>query len=292
MRILKPLLLLLLVWSQIARAEPLVLAQVSDRPSKDFEQLRPMVEYAAARLAPLGITSGEVRLYDSAEQLASALQAGDVDWITETPFTAARLMHEAGARPLLRKWKGGQHQYQTLIYTRSDSPIRSVLDLTDRRIAFEHPESFSSYFVPRRILLRSGLQLTGLKDLHQPPPPGNTGYLFSRNEKNNALWVHKGLVDAGALNSGDWENRERVPVAIRRDLRIIYRSETYPRALELVSSELDDNVVAALRELLLAMPASGASEVLASYENSTGFEPLQPGDIELLSDIYDSSRRW
>ncbi|MFC6670448.1 phosphate/phosphite/phosphonate ABC transporter substrate-binding protein [Marinobacterium aestuariivivens] len=293
MRLFKQLLLImLLVASPLGQAKPLVLGQISDRPGKDLDELRPMVDYAAAHLTSLGISSGEVRLFDSAEALIAAMQAGEVDWVTETPYTAARLVREAGARPLLRKWKRGQQYYQTLIYTHADSAIREIGDLAGKRIAFEHPESFSSYFVPRLILEQAGLQLTALETIGQAPDTDRVGYLFSRNEKNNALWVHKSLVSAGALNNSDWENPKRVPDALRQDLRIIYRSVQYPRAMELVSPGLALELADGLRKLLLGMAGSGATDILARYEHTTGFAPLQPGDLQLLHDIYENSRSW
>lgn len=38
----------------LASAKPLVLAQISDRPKKDFHQLRPMAEHVVQALAPFG----------------------------------------------------------------------------------------------------------------------------------------------------------------------------------------------------------------------------------------------
>jgi phosphonate transport system substrate-binding protein len=286
-----PLLICLLLGA-VAQARPLVLAQVSDRATKDYEELRPMVQHVAAGLSDFGITSGEVRLYPTAEALVNALRNAEVDWVTETPFTAARLVHEARARPLLRKWKRGQREYRSIIYTRADSPVRTLDDLVGQSIAFEHADSFSSYFLPRSLLEQGGFTLRRLENLEQRPAPGQIGYLFSRNEKNNALWVHKSLTVAGALNGNDWNNPQRVPEALRSQLRIIHRSAAYPRALELTSASLEPALAEALRALLLDMTPDNAPELLQRYEQTTGFGPVQAQDIALLSDIYRRSRAW
>jgi phosphonate transport system substrate-binding protein len=286
-----PLLLGLLL-SVPAQSRVLVLGQVSERPDKDYAQLRPMVEHAAAQLSGLGVSSGEVRLYAEAEDLVTAMRRGEVDWVTETAFTAARLVHEAGARPLLRKWKRGQRDYQSIIYTRADSPVRNLHDLVGQTIAFEHVDSFSSYFLPRRLLEQQGLQLRPLENVQQTAEPGLVSYIFSRTEQNNALWVHKGLSVAGSLNNNDWDNPARVPLGLRADLRIIYRSASYPRALELVSAGLEPALALALQDLLLGMVPETFPELLARYEQTTGFEPILPDDMQLLTDIYESSRAW
>ncbi|MCP8686337.1 phosphate/phosphite/phosphonate ABC transporter substrate-binding protein [Marinobacterium sedimentorum] len=286
------LLMLGLVLFSAVEARVLVLGQVSDRPSKDYEQLRPMADYAAQQLAPLGISSAEVRLFPQAADLVAAMRRGEVDWVTETPFTAARLVHEADARLLLRKWKRGQREYQSIIYTRLDSPVRSLDDLVGQTITFEHADSFSSYYLPRRLLEQRGMILSPMKDLQQPSVAGRVSYMFSRNERNNALWVHKSLIVAGALSSSDWDDSARVPPALRDELRIIFRSPSYPRALELVSAGLAPELVAALRDLLLRMTPANAPELMAAYEKTTGFEPILPDDLPLLNDIYRSSRAW
>jgi phosphonate transport system substrate-binding protein len=281
-----------LVLFSAVEARVLVLGQVSDRPGKDYEQLRPMADYAAQQLAPLGISSAEVRLFPQAADLVAAMRRGEVDWVTETPFTAARLVHEAGARLLLRKWKRGQREYQSIIYTRLGSSVRSLDDLVGQTITFEHADSFSSYYLPRRLLEQRGMVLSPMKDLQQLPVPGRVSYMFSRNERNNALWVHKSLIVAGALSSSDWNDPARVPPALRDELRIIFRSPSYPRALELVSAGLAPELVAALRDLLLHMTPANAPELMAAYEKTTGFEPILPDDLSLLNDIYRSSRAW
>lgn len=275
-----------------AYAETLVIAQLSDRPKKDFKELRPMVQHIAARLSAVGITDGTVKLYSDIEELTQAVKSGEVHWVTETPYTAAVLVHEANAVPMLSKWKSGQRQYQTLIYTHRDSGLYSVQDLQGKRIAFEHSQSFSSYYLPRLLLEQQGLTLTEMPGLKAKTADGAINYLFSRNEKNNLLWVHKQLVEAGALNDGDWNNTSRVPAALKADLRIIYRSEPVPRALELISPKVRPEVAQALKDILLNMTPETDGDLLARYEKTTGFEIPPPQLPQMLKEIYTTSQRW
>lgn len=281
----------LLISSHLA-AETLVLAQLSDRPKKDFKQLRPMAKYVAKQLAHVGITRAEVRLFSELDELVDAVKRGEVHWVTETPYSAAVLVHEAQAIPLLMKWKSRQQRYQTLIYTHKDSGLKSLEDLVGKRIAFEHNNSFSSYYLPRLILERDDLSLHPIDGPGSATDAKRVNYLFSRNEKNNLLWVHKRLVEAGALNDGDWQNPGRVPDALKNDLRIIYRSAPYPRALELVSPTFSAERAAALKSLLLSMTPDSHGKLLSRYEKTGGFEALNDGVPSLLAEIYHNSRNW
>ncbi|MBE9395683.1 phosphate/phosphite/phosphonate ABC transporter substrate-binding protein [Pontibacterium sp. N1Y112] len=292
-RLLSPALIgLALIYTSPAIADTLVLAQLSDRPKKDFKQLRPMAKYVASQLQSLGITRGEVRLFSELDELTEAVKNGEVHWVTETPYTASVLVHEGDAIPLVMKWKSRQKRYQTLIYTHKDSQLTSLGDLLGKRIAFEHNNSFSSYYLPRLLLHKQGISATKIEGFNAPRASDKINYLFSRNEKNNLLWVHKGLVEAGALNDGDWENKGRVPEELKSELRIIYRSEPYPRALELVSSKLSEERATALKKLLLSMTQESHGKLLSRYEKTDGFEVLTPEVPQLLEDIYATSRTW
>lgn len=273
-------------------ADTLVLAQLSDRPKKDFKQLSPMAKFVASELKSVGITRGEVRLFSELDELTDAVKNGDVHWVTETPYSASVLVHEGGAIPLVMKWKSRQKRYQTLIYTHKNSKLKHLGDLVGKRIAFEHGNSFSSYYLPRLIFNKQGFTVKQIDEVKAPLSADKINYLFSRNEKNNLLWVHKGLVEAGALNDGDWENPDRVPDALKSQLRIIYRSEPYPRALELVSPKLSVERAQALKVLLLSMSMESHGKLLSRYEKTDGFEPLTADVPALLNEIYTTSRTW
>ncbi len=269
----------------LASAKPLVLAQIGDRPKKDFRQLRPMAENVVQALAPFGYDRAEIKLYPDFAHLKEAIRNGQVHWITETPLTAARLVQQQLATPITRKWKRNQRAYQSLIYVRADSPIQSLEDLTGRVIAFEHSDSFSSYFLPLSALHKAGLTTTLLDNPQGSPDDGTVGYAFSRNERNNLLWVDKGIADAGALNDGDWTTPGRLPAALLQKMRIIHRSATYPRAFELTTSNLEPEARQALQRTLLALDPKQDRDLLQHYEQSTRLTPIKAEDLYLLQSL-------
>lgn len=281
-----------LLFSTVTIAQTLVLAQVTERPKKDFKELRPMVTYMAEQLSSVGITKGEVRLFSDVEELIKAVKEGKVHWITETSYTAARLIHEANAKLIVAKWKKGQKNYSSIIYTSAKSDIKDVSQLAGKTIAFENPESFSSYFIPRLYLESQGLSLEYQSNVRMSPNPLSVGYVFSNNEKNNVLWVDKHLVAAGVVNDGDWSNEQRVPLSIKQDLRVLYQSKPYPRAFEIVGPGLDSKIAEALRIKLLAMNDGADKDILFRYEKSTGFSPITPANYQQLSDVYQRSLQW
>lgn len=281
----------LIATSQI-NAETLVIAQLSDRPKRDYKHLRPMLDLVVEQLRPYGIDRGEVILFKQREALINALKAGEVDWVTETLYSSALLVHEGGAEPLLQKWKTGQKEYRMLLFTRADSDIHSLEGLLGKTLSFEHMNSFSSYFLPRVILEEHGLKLHSLSSLREARQSDSVNFLFSRNEKNNVLWVHKGLVDVGVINDGDWFDSGRVPAHLRSELRVLHRSKPYPRALELVGPKVSANLKQALKRILLRMEANGHGDALMRYEGTTHFTEVESDLRSTLADIYQRSLLW
>lgn len=279
-----------LLTSMSLPAKTLVLAQISDRPKKDYRQLRPMAEYIQSLMAAQGYDHADVELYPDIESLMNAVRQGRVHWVSETALTSAQLVQAGLAKPIAMKWKRGQSQYRSLIYVRKDSPVQSLQDLQGRSIAFEHRNSFSSYYLPAMALLQAGLSLQQLEAPDALIPSEKVGYLFSRNERNNLLWVQKGIVSAGTLNDGDWTQPDRLPSAPKEEMRIIYRSAEYPRAFELASSALPEADRAALQQALLSLTPEQHARILARYEQTERLTPvteehqrlLQQLDLELL----------
>jgi len=272
--------LVLLLWLALvapARADGgvLVLGRISDDPASHYNQLKPLLDYVVPRMADVGIREGRVLMARDAQQMQSYMRRGRVDWVTETAATAMNLAERSGAQPLLMTERDGVSSYRTLFFVRADSPVRELADLRGRSIAFQNPLSTSSYYVPATELLDAGLRLEVLLSPMDRPAPDSVGYVFGRSELNVSAWVHKGLVDAGAMSNLDWVNPQRVPPSYRRDFRIVRETPSFPRAVEMVRGDLDPRVRERLREVLLgAAEDPDAREALLRFFMTTRFVPI------------------
>ncbi|MEJ7746724.1 MAG: PhnD/SsuA/transferrin family substrate-binding protein, partial [Luteimonas sp.] len=229
----------------------LVFGRISDDPKAHYEQLKPLLDYIVPRMANVGIREGRVLMAKDVQQMASYLRRGRVDWVTETAGTGLLLQHRAKARILLLTERDGVSQYNTVFFARRDGQVAALDGMLGHSIAFQNPASTSAYFLPASELVERGMPLDILLSPMERPHAESVGYLFARSELNIATWVHKRLVDVGVMSNLDWNNPQRVPTSYRRDLKIIYESPHYPRALEMVRGDLDSKVEARLREVLL-----------------------------------------
>ncbi len=266
----------------------LVIGKVSDNPKKHYSYLRPMADYVAARMGDLGITEAGVLMAPSNDVMVRYLKEGRVDWVTETPFSSIIFREEAGAELLLCKWKKGVSRYRTVFFTRNDSDIHSIEDLRGRTIAFEDPGSSSAYFIPASELIEAGLKLVPLDSPRDRPPTDAVGYIFTHEEINSSIWVHRGIADAAAFNNLDWSKEGHMPGPLREELRIFHESASFPRALELVRGDLEPEIRERLREILLgAHEDPDAATALEAYQRTTRFNEI---DAHVQTELREVDR--
>ena len=175
-----------------AGAAEIVIGKVSSNPKKHHSRLKPIADYVAAKMTDLGITGAKVLMAKDNAQMVRYLRQGRVDWVTETAFATVIYQDAQVAEPLVRKWKKGVPEYHTVFVTRRDSDIRSFDDLAGRTIAFEDPGSTSAFLVPYATLKEQGMSLVELASPREKAPEGKVGYVFSHEEINTSIWVHKG----------------------------------------------------------------------------------------------------
>ena len=266
----------------------LVLGRISDNPRAHYEQLKPLLDYVVPRMRDVGITEGRILMARDAQQMASYLRRGRVDWVTETAGTAMQLQEAAGAQPLLLTERNGVNRYHTVFFARRDSGIDSLAELRGRSIAFQNPASTSAYFVPATEILKLGLPMEILLSPMDRPPSGSVGYLFARSELNIATWVDKRLVDAGVMSNLDWDNPRHMPPAYRRAMEIIHQTDDYPRAVEMVRGALDERVRDRLRQVLVeAAEDPDAREPLLRFFKTTRFLPIDQHDRKALDALRE-----
>ncbi len=293
LRIIPFLFLLLAVaggaWADVRDPSTLVIGKVSHNPKKHYRHLKPIAEYVAERMADLGIRRVKVLMARDNRQMLKYLRQGRVDWVTETVMSAAVFKREAGAEILLRKWKKDASEYYSIFFVRKDSGIEGLDDLAGRTIALEDPGSTSAFFVPVKTLLDRGLTLVELNSPRDASPAGKVGYTLVRDEINISTLVHKGLVDAGAFNNIDWNKEDHLPHMFQRDMRIIHRSASLPRAVELVRAGLEPVVKARLEALLLqAHEDPTAQAALRAYQQTARFDTLSSAELETIDGLYDT----
>jgi phosphonate transport system substrate-binding protein len=253
----------------------LVIGEINLFPQKQYFMMKPIADYVARNMKDLGITGADILIAKSNEQMVQYLKEGKVDWLSETVFSSLVLEKNAGAEIILRRWKKNVPEYYTLFFVWKDSGITSLKDLRGKIVAFEEPSSTTACFVPSTELLKRDLKIQQLESTSEKPFPDRVGYVFARKEINISSWVYKGLTDAGAFNNLDWNNERKMPLAFKKNLKIIYRSKPLPRAAVLVRKDLSPVIKNRLKEILLNMHKDPkAVKILQAYQETKKFDAI------------------
>jgi len=268
------------------RRSRLVLCRVSENPKKHIKDLQPMVDYAASQMADVGITQGQVLLARDNRQLINYLRQGRVDWVTETPFSAALFTAKGETEIMLLRMKKGVSHYHTVFFARKDSGIKKLEDLKNRKIALEDSGSTSGFFMPVSMMLQGGLSVTELINPRESVPAGMTAFVFASEEMNISNMVYRRLTDAGAMSNLDWQESDRVQNKMKEELEIFLESKEMPRSLELVRAGLDTSISNRLKQVLLQAHENAAGQAaLEKYKGTSQFLELNAEDRRQMENI-------
>ncbi|MDX1755699.1 MAG: phosphate/phosphite/phosphonate ABC transporter substrate-binding protein [Marinobacter sp.] len=274
------------------REQTLVIGRVASDPAKSVPPLADIACYLARQMQAQGISRCQVLLADNNTTMAHWLRDGTVDLVTESPFSATYLKEASDAVPVAIGWRGGVKLYHSVVFVHKDSGLSSLQDLVGETIAFEDAGSTSAYFLPAASLRLNGHRLSPLASVRQSPKPAFTNYVFSLDEANSTAWVHKRLVSAAALSNLDWEDEGIVPPAMKRDLRIIFRTDNVPRSVELVTAQRNDQFRQHLQDALLnAHRDPEGREIIQRFKDLTRFTAIDREAEKMLTDVAELMRR-
>jgi phosphonate transport system substrate-binding protein len=272
-----------LLWliPQVTWAGAITLGSISLEPAAEVKKFWPLAHYLAQQLQPEGIDHGRVEVADSIRQMATFVREGKVDLYLDSPFPVLAVSRLSGSRLLLRRWKKGVADYQTVMFARQDSGISRVEDLQGKMIAFEEPFSSTGYFLPKLVLMQAGLQVVPKREAADPVGREEVGYVFSGTDESTMVWVLRGIVAAGAMD------HHRLPIEAKgslRSLKIIYETVAIPRHIVSARADLPPPLVARIHDILRHMDQSEEGKAaLQAFEGTTKFDDIPEHALALLS---------
>ena len=258
---------------------------VSLGPAQEYGLFRPFASYVASQLGAVGIGKARVVVVDSLSQMVEELEAGRVDVYIDSPFPVGFVRQHADVVVSLRRWKWGSDSYRSVVFTRADSGIATLDELSGNVIAFGEPFSTSGFMMPKASLASLGLTLVNYVDPAASIPANQVGYVFSNDAENTIFWVLKGKVVAGAVNADYYK-----PLAGSRidELRVLHTTEPVPRNVVCFRSGLGSDVIRAVERVLLEMNLTDEGrEILANFEGTTKFDRFPNGAEVDLAGIME-----
>ena len=216
----------------------------------------------------------------SYSELEDGLAEGQVDFAWLPPYEAARLSEHVGAHVLLRAVRGGFAKYHSILFAREDGPVRSVMDLAGRRIAWVHRRSASGFLIPAAHLYQAGVEPS------EPP-------LFRGTHQAVVQSVLAGEADAGATYGSAQDADATPPTLTSASWNQLGEGEGALRPLVALGPIPSDAVCAwpgtsrGVRDkFVAALVGAGADAADAATLNALfgtdQFEGADPGAFEVL----------
>jgi phosphonate transport system substrate-binding protein len=265
-----------------AKTESLKLGSISTSPVVETRKFWPLASYLARQLQPEGIAEGKVVVAESITAMSAFLQTRQVDLYIDSFFPSLAISRLSGSKLLLRRWKLGKSEYQSVIFTRKDSGIDRVDDLKGKIIAFESSFASSGYFFPKMFLLEKGLRLAPKKPGTDAVKSDEVSFIFTHSDSQTIFLVSSGAVAAGAT-----DDQKYLTLAKNVDsLKIMHETSSFPRQIVSHRADLSPKLATRVKETLLKMHQSEEGrQVLQAFEGTTKFEEIAPRDMELIGTL-------
>jgi phosphonate transport system substrate-binding protein len=258
-----------------AQTHAIILGDISDDPAEVIEGTQPLADYLAANLGDYGITEGQVRVATSTEEMAQLLEKGEVDLYFDSTYPATLISDQAGAKIILRRWRFGVEEYQSVIFASTASGVTSIDQLPGHMVAMDAPYSTSGFLLPAVYLTEQGLGLVGKKSTGDPVKSDEIGFAFSYDDENTLQWVISGLADAGVTD--DFHFDVDFPEEARSQLVELARTESTPRQVAVIRSGLDDELVQSIIRVLTTMHETEEGQAALEPFQTTKFDEFPEG---------------
>ena len=263
--------------------KPLVLATVASDPAKTINAFQPLADYLAADLSQFGITEGQVKVAPDLDTLAKWLKTGEVDIFFDSVYPVMIMADTTGAKPILRRWKSGIAEYNTVFIANISSGILSIQDLKGHTVGMDSDASTSAYMLPRAYLADAGIKTVLQSTPDAQVAKDEIGYVFTHSDENTIQWVLSGKVVAGAIGLQVYND---IPEADRKNIVVVAETEKLPRAMAAVRGTLPTDMVDAIKGLLIGLDLTEEGKaILVKFEKTARFDEFPGGADTALARI-------
>ncbi|GER94725.1 phosphate/phosphite/phosphonate ABC transporter substrate-binding protein [hot springs metagenome] len=175
----------------------------------------------------------------------------------------------------------GRPEYRAVVFTRIDSPVKSLGDLKGKTFAFGDKYSTQGHIIPRKMLEDAGIRLNDLK-----------GYVFTGSHANTARAVLNGEYDAGGI-----QDNLAKRLLSEGKIKILATSKPYPSSLICYNKNVDPIILKAVKAALLSFdPKRKDANRLVDWDKTempNGFTTYRESSMREIKDLalrYDLLR--
>jgi len=234
-----------------------------DIPAVMYKRLSPLTEYLSQAIGqPVSL-----KLSPDMPAAIDDTASGRVDLAYLTPVAYLKAHAKGDARLVVKTVTNGKGSFRLMIVVKQDSPIKSVQDLVGKSFAFGDKAAL----LQRAVVVGSGMPLDKFGE-----------YKFIGHYDNIVRAVMNGDFDAGILKDTmayKWNGK---------GIRILYSSPELPPYNITASKNVDDALLAKLREAFLSLDESNPAHVpiiKAVDKKYDGFAPTSDAEYDIVREL-------
>ena len=264
----------------------LTVGSISNTPKEEIRKFQPFINHLVASLTDSNIKVGRVMIASSLQEMSELINQGLVDIYLDSPFPIIAIQKKTDSTAFVRRWKKGVREYNSVIFVRKDSGIKSLNDLTGKIISFEEEFSTSGYFLPKATLLNKNYSLVEKRSKKSPVAQNKIGYIFSYDDETSMVWVLRKKVAAAALSKKAFNVLSK---SKRDDLVILKESLFVPRQIMVHRPNLPEKLIANIKDVLLEMHKNESGrKILKDFSKTKQFEIFSSDELKELSTLFNA----
>jgi phosphonate transport system substrate-binding protein len=199
------------------------------------------------------------------------LREGAFELTLPNPLQALSLI-DAGHE--LMAMAGAQADFCGLILVPADSPVRSLADLTGRRVAYPAPTALAATLLPQWMLWQAGVH-----------PLHSARALYVNTQESALLAAVHGQAEAAATWPTPWRAFQAEQPALARRLRVLAQSQTLPNNAVVAHRALAPEWRSTIGAHLFGLPRSEQGRALLARMGLAGFFPATAADYEQVREF-------
>jgi phosphonate transport system substrate-binding protein len=253
----------------------IVLGDIAIEPEYAQKKIQPIADYLAHHLETIGIGKGQVKVAPDKETMVRWIKSGEVDIYMDSPYPAMFAIDRAGGQAILRRWKDGVAEYDSVFFVRKDSNIDSLTDIKGKMLALEIAFSSSGYMFPLSYLKQNGFKAVPKAEANHQVGKDEVGFVFAGEEFNIVRWVLAKKVQVGATNE---EILNQLSESQRSQLKIIAKTEKFPRHIVVGAPDLSPKEITAIKKVLKNMHQEEEGiKILQEFKKTAKFDEFPQG---------------
>lgn len=244
----------------------LIPAENNEEIRKTFEPMRAYLEKKLNR---------KVKMYTATDysSIIEAMKKKRVDIAFFGPLSYVLAEQEAGAEAFAVGVEGNRKTYNSIFVVPGNSPIKSILDLQGKSVAFVDPASTSGSLVPSYLVKRA----TG-----KMPQEFFGKLTYAGSHDASELAVKNRSVDAAADNDITYARMMQKGLITSESNRILVESDPIPGSPLVYRKDLNPATKAAIRNAIL----TAHNEIKVSgYGKVTRYDAASPADYQVVRDM-------